>query len=83
MCVLELSRIGSSSSSWGLEGEPGKGRKVSKSTRDRNMKESIIAIPCLTLDMENLFHVFLMPPIPMARRLSFPFLKACEINIMF
>ncbi|KAG2658432.1 hypothetical protein PVAP13_1KG220000 [Panicum virgatum] len=31
--------------------------------------------------MENLFHVFLMPPIPMARRLSFPFLKACEINI--
>ena len=44
VCVLELSNIGRSSSGC-LEGEPGKGRKVSKSARDRNMKESIISIP--------------------------------------
>jgi hypothetical protein len=45
------------------------------------MKESIISIPSLALEMEIRFNVFLMPPIPKALRFSFPFLMACKINI--
>jgi len=42
-CVVVLERVELDEvTNWGLEGEPGKGRNVSKSTRDRNMKESII-----------------------------------------
>jgi hypothetical protein len=60
---------------WGLEGWARKRKKVSKSTRNRNMKESIIVY------MEIWFNVFLMPPIPKALRFSFPFLMAWEINV--